>query len=81
MSAKFMAQIETSPSWAAMKSDPAEATSPMIVSISGSPAATSAPKASARIASVIGQEYSSDFIMALRLAALKSDHMADAPVR
>ena len=60
---------------------PAEATSPRIVSISGSPAATSEPKASIRITSVTGQESSSDFIIALRLASLKSDHMPEAPVR
>ena len=28
-----------------------------------------------------GQEISSDFIIALRLASLKSDHMPEAPVR
>ena len=28
-----------------------------------------------------GQESSSDFIIALRLATLKSDHMPEAPVR
>ena len=39
-----------------MKSVPAEATRPTIVSISGSPAATSAPKAIVRITSVTGQE-------------------------
>ena len=60
---------------------PAEATSPRIVSISGRPAATSEPNASSRITSVTGQESSSDFIIALRLASLKSDHMPEAPVR
>ena len=53
----------------------------MIVSISGSPAATSDPKASSRIVSVTGQEITSDFIIALRFASLKSDHMPDEPVR
>ena len=62
-------------------SRPAEASRPRIVSSSGSPAATSVPNASTRIASVTGQEKSSDFIIAVRLAALKSDHMPEAPVR
>ena len=62
-------------------SEPAAATSPTIVSISGRPAATSEPNASTRIASVTGQEISSDFIIADWLAWLKSDHMAGAPVR
>ena len=52
-----------------------------MVSISGSPAATSEPKASIRMMSVTGHEISSDFIIALRLASLKSDHMPEAPVR
>src|SRR5579884_2697789 len=52
-----------------------------MVSISGSPAATSEPKARSRIPSVTGQEITSDFIIAERLAALKSDHIPDAPVR
>ena len=52
-----------------------------MVSISGSPAATSEPKASTRIASVTGQEISSDFSIASRLASLKSDHIPAAPVR
>ena len=80
MSAKFIAQIEISASWVARKSTPALATRPMIVSISGRPAATSEPKASTRIASVTGQLKSSERIMAVRLAVLKSDHIADAPV-
>ena len=50
------------------------------MSISGSPAATSEPKASTRMTSVTGQENSSDFIIAVRLASLKSDHMPAAPV-
>ena len=53
----------------------------MIVSISGSPAATSEPKARTRIARVTGQEISSDLSIASRLASLKSDHMPAAPVR
>ena len=61
-------------------SSPAEATSPTIVSSSGSPAATSEPNASTRIAIVTGQEKSSDFIIAVRLAVLKSLHMPEAPV-
>ena len=52
-----------------------------MVSIRGRPAATSEPKARTRIARVTGQEMNSDRSMALRLAALKSDHMPDAPVR
>ena len=51
-----------------------------MVSSSGSPAAASEPKASTRIASVTGQEKSSDFIIASRLAALKSLHIPEAPV-
>jgi len=51
------------------------------VSSSGSPAATSAPNASTRMASVTGHESSSLFNIAERLASLKSDHMPDAPVR
>ncbi len=45
ISAKFIAQIETSPSCEATQSEPAAATRPTIVSISGRPAATSAPNA------------------------------------
>ena len=62
-------------------SSPAAEASPIIVSISGSPAATSDPNANSRIASVTGQEMTSDFIIAVRLAALKSDHIPEAPVR
>ncbi len=61
-------------------SDPAEAIRPMIVSISGRPAATSEPNASTRMISVTGQEISSLFIIASRLALLKSDHIPLAPV-
>ena len=64
-----------------IQSEPAAATNPAIVSISGSPAATSEPNASTRMASVTGQEISSDFIIADLLAWLKSDHMPAAPVR
>ncbi len=53
----------------------------MIVSSSGSPAATSEPKARSRISRVTGQEKSSDFSIASLLASLKSDHMPAAPVR
>ena len=80
MSAKFIAQIETSATWAARKSEPAAATRPRIVSISGNPAATSEPNASTRIASVTGHEISSDFIIASRFAVLKSDQRPEAPV-
>ena len=58
-------------------SDPAAANSPTIVSINGRPAATSDPNASSRISSVTGQEITSDFSIAERFAALKSDHIAD----
>ena len=56
ISAKFIAQIEISNPLLSSASSPAEASKPRIVSISGSPAATSEPKASARITSVTGQE-------------------------
>ena len=52
-----------------------------MVSMSGSPAATSDPKARTRMASVTGHEKSSERIIAVRFAMLKSDHMPDAPVR
>ena len=80
MSAKFIAQIEISKPCVSSASAPAEATRPRIVSSSGSPAATRAPKASTRIAIVTGQEKSSDFSIALRLAVLKSLHIPEAPV-
>ena len=51
-----------------------------MVSISGRPAATSEPNASTRMASVTGQLKSSERIIAVRLAVLKSDHIAEAPV-
>ena len=80
MSAKFIAQIEISKPCVSSESAPAEATRPRIVSISGNPAATSEPNASTRIASVTGQLKSSDFIIAVRFAVLKSLHIPDAPV-
>ena len=80
MSAKFIAQIEMSASWVPRKSTPALATSPVMVSISGRPAATSDPNASTRMASVTGQLKSSERIIAVRFAVLKSDHIAEAPV-
>ena len=52
----------------------------MIVSISGSPAATSDPKATSMIPSVTGQVMTSDLIIAALLASLKSDHIPAAPV-
>ncbi len=79
--AKFIAQIEIGESSVPRYRTPAERTSPVIVSISGRPAATREPKARTRIASVTGQEKSSDFSIASRLASLKSDHMPAAPVR
>ena len=78
--AKFIAQIETGTNWLISTSEPAEATSPARVRMSGSPAATRAPKASTRIASVTGQENISDLSIALRLASLKSDQSREAPV-
>src|SRR5574338_204627 len=81
MSAKFIAQIEISKPWVSNVNRPAEAIRPTIVKSSGRPAATSEPKASTRIAIVTGHEKSSDFIIALRFAALKSDHIPEAPVR
>ncbi len=80
ISAKFIAQIEMSNSCAPRNSIPAADTRPRMVSISGSPAATSEPKASRRIASVTGHEMTSDLSMALLLASLKSDHMPADPV-
>ncbi len=80
ISAKFIAQIEMSITWAPRKSEPAEATSPRMVSMSGSPAATSEPNARSRMPSVTGQEISSDLSIADLLASLKSDHMPEAPV-
>ena len=81
MSAKFIAQMEISKPWVSSASSPAEASRPSIVSSSGNPAATSEPNARRRIASVTGHEYNSDFIIAVRLAELKSDHIPEAPVR
>ena len=52
----------------------------MTVSMSGSPAATSEPNASTRIARVTGQLISSLRSMADRLAALKSPQSAEEPV-
>ncbi len=80
MRAKFIAQIETSNTCEARNSAPADDARPRMVSSSGRPAATRAPKASTRIASVTGQLISSERIIASRFAALKSDHMPDAPV-
>jgi len=80
ISAKFIAQIEMSSSCVPMYSDPADATKPRMVSISGSPAATSDPNASTRMIIVTGQEMTSLLSIADRLAWLKSDHIPDAPV-
>src|ERR1035441_8869084 len=81
MSAKFIAQIETGMIFVVRYSDPAAAINPTIVSINGRQAATSDPNATSRIRSVTGHEITSDFSIAERFAALKSDHIADAPVR
>ena len=78
--AKFIAQMETGTNWLIRTSEPAEATRPAMVRIKGSPAATRAPKARTRIASVTGQENISDLSIASRLASLKSDHSREAPV-
>ena len=64
-----------------IQSEPAAAINPTSVSISGSPAATSEPNASTRIAIVTGHEISSDFIIADLFAWSKSDHMPAAPAR
>ena len=80
MSAKFIAQIEMSKLFVRSDNSPADATRPRIVSSSGSPAATSEPKASTMIAIVTGQERSSDFIIAALLAVLKSLQMPGDPV-
>ena len=80
ISAKFMAQIEMSPTSEPRYSEPAAATRPMIVSISGRPAATSEPKASTRMPSVTGHEISSLLIIASRFAALKSLQSTELPV-
>ena len=80
MSAKFIAQIEMSKPWVRSDNSPADATRPRIVSSSGSPAATSEPKASTMIAIVTGQERSSDFIIAALFAVLKSLQMPGDPV-
>src|SRR4051794_9226086 len=76
-----MAQIETPAIRVPIQSEPAAATNPAIVSISGSPAATREPNASTRIARVTGHEISSDLSIADLFAWLKSDHIAAAPVR
>ncbi len=78
--AKFIAQMETGTSSLISTSEPAEATSPARVRISGSPAATRAPKASTRMARVTGHDSISDLSIASRLASLKSDHSREAPV-
>ena len=59
---------------------PAAVMRPARVSSRGSPAATSEPKASTRMARVTGHESISDFIIAVRLAVLKSDHRTEDPV-
>ncbi len=78
--AKFIAQIDTGTSSLMSTREPAEATSPARVRISGSPAATRAPNASTRMAMVTGQETISDLSIASRLASLKSDHSSEDPV-
>src|SRR3546814_1960818 len=72
--------METGTSSLIRTSEPADATRPARVRISGRPAATRAPKASTRIARVTGQETISDFSIASRLASLKSDQSSEDPV-
>jgi hypothetical protein len=60
--------------------EPAEATRPARVRISGRPAATRAPKARTKIAMVTGHDTISDFSIASRLASLKSDQSSEEPV-
>src|SRR3990172_1318041 len=79
--AKFIAQIETAQNRLTMKSEPAAIRRPKIVSIGGSPAATSEPNASTMMPSVTGQLMSSDFSIACMFALLKFAHMPEAPVR
>ena len=74
-------QIDTGIILVARYSDPAAAIRPTIVSIKGGTAATSEPNATSRISSVTGYEITSDLSIAERFAALKSDHIAGAPVR
>src|SRR3954447_21916481 len=81
ISAKFIAQIETLRTSVSRYNDPAAATSPTRVSINGRPAATNEPNATRRISSVTGHDITSDLSIAERFAALKSDHIAEAPVR
>src|SRR5664279_2224411 len=76
--AKFMAQIDMGVSSLMSTKDPAEATSPAMVSVNGRPAATSAPKERTRIAKVTGHDSISDFSIEPRLALLKSDHITPA---
>ncbi len=78
--AKFIAQMETGTSSLISTREPAEATNPARVRNSGRPAATSAPKASTRMAIVTGQETISDLSIASRLASLKSDQSSEEPV-
>ena len=75
MSAKFIAQIETSATWAARKSDPAAATSPRIGQQQRQARRDERAERETRIASVTGHEISSDFSIASRFAVLKSDHI------
>ena len=78
--AKFMAQIEMEVNSVSSTSDPAAVTSPDRVRSSGSPAATSEPKAMTRMASVTGHEIISERIIASWLASLKSLQSTEAPV-
>ena len=80
MSAKLTAQIEMSPNWAPIQSAPIAEARPRIVSSSGRPAATSEPKAIARMIRVTGQERNSAEIIASLLASLKSDQKPGSPV-
>ena len=77
ISAKFIAQIEIGETSVPRKSEPGGGDQADDRQHQRKPAATSEPKASTRIASVTGQEMSSDFSIASRLASLKSDHIPD----
>src|SRR3954453_15796836 len=76
-----MAQIEISAKRVLIHSEPAAAISPAIVNMSGRPGANNEPEASTRMASVTGQEMTSDFSLAHLFASLKSDQVPAAPVR
>ena len=81
MRAKLRAQIDTGAILSARTRAPAATSRPAMVSISGRPAATRLPNATARMVRVTGHDSSSERIMAERLALLKFAHRALSPVR